>query len=158
MRQLTSFFPEMRFVLNGGVETLDEAVSALEWTHGAMIGRAAYNLPMMFVEADSKVYGAPRHDTSKSRTDVMDAYIDFASKMHDQAAYGSGFPNLCKPMHNFFNDCPDRMAVKQYKQTLDAKLKEDASKFLAFEDLIWEVIDPIFTKTFLEGPIVADVD
>ena len=158
VRQLIPLFPEMRFVLNGGVETLGEAASALEWTHGVMVGRAAYNLPMMFAAADSQIFSAPRHNASKSRIDVLEAYVDFASAMHDQAAFGSGYPNLCKPMHNFFNDCPDRKAVKQYKQALDATLKDETSKSLPFQDLIWDVVNLSFTKDFLEAPLLADVD
>lgn len=59
-------FPDMHIVLNGGLNTLDEAASHLDagWrcpaspenmfpaVDGVMVGRAAYNNPLMFQDAD----------------------------------------------------------------------------------------------------------
>ena len=59
--RLVRDFPGLEFTLNGGVQSLEEALEHLDrGVHGVMIGRAAYGQgigPMMFARADSAVYG-----------------------------------------------------------------------------------------------------
>ena len=153
VRQLIPSFPEMKFIVNGGVNTLDDAQQALRWAHGTMIGRAAYNQPMMLADVDSRIYRDTSSGTLKSRRDILEAYVDFACEMHHLEAFGSGYPNLCKPLHNFFNDCPDRSALKLYKHSLDAKLKDIKTKTLDFNDFIWDIINSSFSEAYLDCPI-----
>ena len=49
-----------RFIgINGGIQTLDEAVAHFRHTDGAMLGRAAYHTPGILAQADSRLYGEP---------------------------------------------------------------------------------------------------
>ena len=46
-------FPGLNIVLNGGVSTLDEAESHLQFVDGVMLGRAAYQNPYLLADVDA---------------------------------------------------------------------------------------------------------
>ncbi len=50
VRELRVAFPAATIVVNGGLRTADQVVSALGWAHGAMLGREAYHRPMLLAE------------------------------------------------------------------------------------------------------------
>jgi tRNA-dihydrouridine synthase A len=56
--RLKAAFPELTIVLNGGIGTLDEALSHLDHVDGVMLGRAAYKSPGFLAEADAILFGA----------------------------------------------------------------------------------------------------
>ncbi len=58
--------PHLQVEINGGIVTLDSAAEHLAHVDGVMIGRAAYDHPMLFAEADTRFFGAaenPLDDT-----------------------------------------------------------------------------------------------
>ncbi|MBI2373261.1 MAG: tRNA dihydrouridine(20/20a) synthase DusA [Deltaproteobacteria bacterium] len=68
--------PERIVEINGGIRTLAEAVEHARHVDGAMIGRAAYDDPFLFAEADRDFYG----DRSEppTRQAVAEAMIPYA--------------------------------------------------------------------------------
>jgi len=51
--ELKKKFPELKFTINGGITKLSEAAQHLELVDGVMIGRAAYDNPYLFADADN---------------------------------------------------------------------------------------------------------
>jgi len=75
--RLKADFPALRIEINGGITTLMQATAHLQHVDGAMIGRAAYDHPYMFAEADALFYGdaaAPR--TRRQVLMAMLAYLE----------------------------------------------------------------------------------
>ncbi|MEM7213282.1 MAG: tRNA dihydrouridine(20/20a) synthase DusA, partial [Pseudomonadota bacterium] len=63
VRQLKRDRSDLEIVLNGGITSLDEAVSHLDNFDGAMIGRAAYHGPAeILADADRRIFGVA-HDS-----------------------------------------------------------------------------------------------
>ena len=60
VHRMKAAFPDLDISLNGGVESLDQAVEALEaGLDGVMIGRAAYHTPSdILLDADQRIYVA----------------------------------------------------------------------------------------------------
>ena len=59
VRDLKRIRAELQIVLNGGIETLDDAIDHLGDLDGAMIGRAAYHNPAdVLGDADRRVFGS----------------------------------------------------------------------------------------------------
>ena len=56
VQRLSSQFPALRFVLNGGLRTAPEAVAALGWCAGVMLGREAYHRPYVISELHQRLY------------------------------------------------------------------------------------------------------
>ncbi len=63
--------------LNGGVRTLDEALTHLEHVDAVMIGRAATDTPIIFAEADQRVFGDDGPVVTRDEVvERMAAYLD----------------------------------------------------------------------------------
>ena len=63
--------PSQFIGINGGVQTLDEALEHLNHVDGVMLGRAIYHNPMLLLDVDARVYGDGAADSPS-----MDAIID----------------------------------------------------------------------------------
>jgi len=51
--------PGLRIILNGGLETLEQATGQLDRVDGVMLGRAAYHTPALLGRLDAEVFGDP---------------------------------------------------------------------------------------------------
>ncbi|NKB55646.1 MAG: tRNA dihydrouridine(20/20a) synthase DusA [Alphaproteobacteria bacterium] len=68
-------FPDLTVVLNGGVPSLDAAMSYLDRVDGVMIGRAAYRDPWLLADADRRLFGEP--DPKALREDAVVGYLPY---------------------------------------------------------------------------------
>ena len=90
-------FPNLDFVLNGGVTSLDQAEQWLREFEGVMIGREAYRDPMMLAEIDRRFHGAV--EPPLSRTEVVRAYIPY---VRDRLAHGERLHFITRHLHGLF--------------------------------------------------------
>ena len=101
--RLKAEFPELTFVLNGGVNSLDEALPHVGpgKLDGVMIGRAAYDTPYMLAEVDRRMFGDSR--PVPTRAEAVRAYLPFVARM-----LGAGVPlgPLAKPLIPLFHGQP----------------------------------------------------
>ena len=74
--RLKGDFPALRIEINGGITTLIQATTHLQHLDGVMIGRAAYDHPYLFAEADALCFGdaTPPH-TRRQVLEAMLAYL-----------------------------------------------------------------------------------
>jgi len=78
--RLKADHPELEIEINGGIANLDEAEGHLRRVDAVMIGRAAYDDPMIFAEADRRFYGdvtAPvrhRHEVARAMLPYIEAH------------------------------------------------------------------------------------
>jgi len=49
--------PALRIIINGGLESLDQAIAQLDHVDGVMMGRAAYHTPALLGRVDAAVFG-----------------------------------------------------------------------------------------------------
>ena len=63
-RRLAKRRSDLSVILNGGLETADQAIAEMCGCHGVMIGRAAYRTPYVLTEMAQRIFGRapPRHD------------------------------------------------------------------------------------------------
>ena len=73
--RLKQEFPDLEIIINGGVETLDQAEGQLARVDGVMIGRAAYHNPWLLADADRRLFGA--ENPVKSRAEVVEMMIPY---------------------------------------------------------------------------------
>lgn len=69
--------PHLEVIINGGIESLDQAEAQLAHVDGVMIGRAAYHNPEMFGNADSRFFNAadPEPMTEMETLARVDNYL-----------------------------------------------------------------------------------
>jgi tRNA-dihydrouridine synthase A len=67
--------PELEIVLNGGIDSLDEAAAQLDHVDGVMIGRAAYHTPGILAEVDRRFFGGSADPEAEQVVQEMLPYI-----------------------------------------------------------------------------------
>jgi len=82
--QLKKDFPQLKFELNGGILTLEEAEKHLLDFDGVMLGRAAYENPFILSQVDEKFFGASgeestSHSNLRTRRDIIESFTPYVS-------------------------------------------------------------------------------
>ncbi len=82
--QLVRDFPQLRFTLNGGIKSLEEARAHLQrGVSGVMIGREACANPWMLATADQQIFGEPCPTASVTRRSVLLQYRDYLLRLDE---------------------------------------------------------------------------
>lgn len=58
--QLKKDYPDLTIAINGGIKTIDEIKTHLEQVDGVMVGREAYQNPMLLAEIDQQIFAVDR--------------------------------------------------------------------------------------------------
>ncbi len=90
--------PALRIELNGGIESCDAVLDALEdadAVDGVMVGRAIYRDPMAFADVDGRVYADPRpaatlDDVFETMTAHTRRWVDAGGRVHDVSRHLHG--------------------------------------------------------------------
>ncbi|WP_373082055.1 tRNA dihydrouridine(20/20a) synthase DusA [Zhongshania sp.] len=69
VHQLKQDFPTLEIIINGGIQTLEDANSQLSYVDGIMMGRSAYQTPYILAEVDEQFY--QQAATNKTRRDII---------------------------------------------------------------------------------------
>lgn len=91
-------FPHLQIVINGGIETLEQAWAQLPLVDGAMMGRSVCANPYLLARADREIYGmdAP----PPSRFDVSWKYMEY---VEDRARDGAPLHLLIRHLPGLFH-------------------------------------------------------
>ena len=100
--------PDRTIVMNGGIASLDAAMTHLEVVDGVMMGRAAYHEPGRLGEVDRRVFG-------EAALDVDDRAAVAAYRPHVAASLsrGVGLAPLVRPMLGLFHGQPGARAWRR---------------------------------------------
>jgi tRNA-dihydrouridine synthase A len=99
--RLKAAFPELTIVLNGGVNSLEEAALHLEAVDGVMLGRAAYKSPALLVGVDRLFFGDPAPPRPASA--VLEAMLDYTAA---ELARGTKLSAITRHMTGLLNGLP----------------------------------------------------
>ncbi|RAK51303.1 tRNA dihydrouridine(20/20a) synthase DusA [Phenylobacterium deserti] len=89
--------PDLTIVINGGVGTLDEAVTHLDQVDGVMMGRAAYHTPGLLGEADQRIFGEVG---AVEAAEAVEAYKSYVSA---ELARGTHLAAMTRHMLGLFH-------------------------------------------------------
>ena len=64
--KLKDTFPELNIVINGGIKTIKDSMQHLEFVDGVMLGREAYDNPLILAEVDQVLFGGKNNPLSRS--------------------------------------------------------------------------------------------
>ena len=76
--RLKGDFPALCIEINGGITTLLQATAHLQHIDGAMLGRAAYDQPYLFAEADALFFSD--HAPPRTRRQVLEAMLSYLER------------------------------------------------------------------------------
>jgi tRNA-dihydrouridine synthase A len=104
VHRLKSRFPDLPIVINGGIADADAALAQLAHVDGAMIGRAAYDRPMLLTELETRVFGG----APGARVRVLDDYLSYAERQAD-----APISLLIKPLFGLYARAPGARAFRR---------------------------------------------
>lgn len=104
--------PDVFLGINGGIPTVDEAVSHLAVMDGVMLGRAAYHHAAILGEVDEKVYGEPAKPVDWD--DIRDRMIAYCDR---HMSRGGKLNNVTRHMVGLFQSVPGARRFRQILST-----------------------------------------
>lgn len=143
-------FPDLRFTINGGINSVDEVNAALRaGAHGVMVGRAAYNNPWNTLgHVDTAIYGAP--SSGLTRRQVLEKYQVYGDSVLGK--YGENRPtvrDVVKPLLHFFHAAPGNAL---FKRKADAAFQHCKTVKSFFEETLVAIPDRVLDSSFGEMP------
>lgn len=102
-------FPELTVVLNGGIQSLAEALLQLQQVDGVMLGRAAYQDPWLLQGVDPLLFGedAPL----RAREDVLPAIYDYVDR---ELSSGTRLAHITRHLLGLYNGQPGARQFRRY--------------------------------------------
>lgn len=84
---LKKHYPRLKFVINGGIKSIDEAGQHLQHVDGVMMGREAYHNPYVLAQVDRQLYGddvdvVERKQIFESLLPYVEAELQKGAKLH----------------------------------------------------------------------------
>jgi tRNA-dihydrouridine synthase A len=107
---LKRMFPELTIVLNGGIDTLEQARAHLAHVDGVMMGRAAYQDPALLLDVDATIFGAPA--PSRTRHEAVQLFLPV---IEEKLAAGVPLAAITRHMLGLFNGFP---GARRWRRTL----------------------------------------
>jgi tRNA-dihydrouridine synthase A len=107
--RLKAAHPRLDIVLNGGIESLEQAKRHLARTDGAMMGRAAYREPWRLLDADPVLFdvAAPFGSTKAAATALL-PYVE------RELARGTRLHSIVRHVHGLFHAVPGARAFRRH--------------------------------------------
>ncbi len=124
VKKIKSKYPNITFILNGGINNLDEAENLLKEFDGVMIGRLIKNNPFILKEVDKKIF--------KEKDRLIDEKIinNYFEYIKPKLGFDSIF-RLLSPLLSIFFSVPHS---KTYKSKINDYMKDQ--KINLIEDLL----------------------
>lgn len=107
--QLKRDFPTLEIIINGGINTLDEAELHLQQVDGVMLGRAAYHNPYLLADVDRRFFGSSR--PIPDRESVLERFAVFAE---NQLAEGVRLNHMSRHIVGLFQGQPGARRFRRY--------------------------------------------
>ena len=122
VQKLKDIRPQLIIELNGGINTINECIKALEKFDGAMVGRAAYAHPYIWKKIDSMIYGEKEEYLSRSK--IINNTIPFAQKHLEN---NGRLWNIAKHIINLIENIPNAKILRNELSKNCQKKKADIS-------------------------------
>ncbi len=124
VKKIKNKFPEIKFILNGGIESLEKAESLLKEFDGVMVGRLIKNNPFILKEVDKKIFNEKNKSIDES---IIYNYFEY---IKPKLGFESIF-RLLSPLLFIFFSVPNS---KIYKSRINEYMKD--KKINLIEDLL----------------------
>jgi len=131
VRRLKAEFPDLRFELNGGLDTVAKVKAQWPWVDGVMIGRAAHHQPFFLADLELAL---GRRQVPASRKEVFAALLAYAEDWGEALPA----PRLSRHLHGFLFAQPGAHAWRQFlgrarpDQSAAEFFRENRAQLIAF--------------------------
>ena len=130
--QLKRDFPQLTMSINGGITSLEEAKTHLEHMDGVMVGREAYQNPVILATVDREIFGVEGADTDPVA--VVRAMYPYIER---ELSNGTYLGHITRHMLGLFQGIPGARQWRRYlsenahKAGADIEVLEHALRLVA---------------------------
>jgi tRNA-dihydrouridine synthase A len=117
--KLKAEHPDLTIIINGGIETLEQASEHLAHTDGVMMGRAAYHTPYILERVDKRMFF--EYTDKKSRFDIAEAMIPYIER---ELAKGTRLHQITRHMLGLFHGEPN---ARMYRRILSTQANKEGA-------------------------------
>ncbi|SCA56918.1 tRNA-dihydrouridine synthase A [Candidatus Terasakiella magnetica] len=103
-------FPHLEIILNGGIQTVEEAASHLDKVDGVMIGRATYETPYIMANADQLIFGNENKEVI-TRQEALERFLPY---VEEQVANDVYVRHMAKHLFGLFQSQRGAKAWRRY--------------------------------------------
>lgn len=111
--QLKKAFPDLIIIINGGIKTIEDIKTHLQYVDGVMIGREAYYNPFIFSEIETKIFNMP----ALTRIDIAYKMLNYLNKLE---ANNLSIKSALRAIMHLFAFCE---GAKKWRQQLSTCVK-----------------------------------
>ena len=127
VKKIKSKYPNITFILNGGIDSIEKALDLSKIHDGVMLGRLVQNNPFCLKNVDKLFYNEANNYIISENT-IKDYFNFIRPKLGNDSIY-----RLLSPLLNIFFGIPDG---KQFKIDIHSKMKENN----------FDILEKIFLK------------
>ena len=130
--KLKNTFPDLKFIINGGIKSLHESSIHLQHVDGVMIGREAYENPLLLAEVDSVIFSDKK--VSTSRSDILKSLIPYIG---DELERGTKISHITRHLMGLFRGFDGAKNMRKYLISLNNAMNPiENFEFLLKEETI----------------------
>ena len=130
--KLKNTFPDLKFIINGGIKSLHESSIHLQHVDGVMIGREAYENPLLLAEVDSVIFSDKK--VSTSRSDILKSLIPYIG---EELERGTKISHITRHLMGLFRGFNGAKNMRKYLISLNHAMNPiENFEFLLKEETI----------------------
>lgn len=107
--QLKKDFPQLTIAINGGIKTLDECETHLQYLDGVMLGREIYTNPYLLSSVDQRLFAS--QEKILTRFEVLEKMYPYIEQQLSNGAY---FKHVARHMLGLFQGLPGARAWRRH--------------------------------------------
>lgn len=126
VERIKADFPDRQFILNGGIDDAQNGARLLESFDGIMLGRAAYQHPMMLATLDSLIFN---HES----IDVFAVLENYRAYMKNELDQGEKLKHMAKHLLGFF---AGERGARKFRRYLSEHMYRDDAGLDVFDNAL----------------------
>ena len=115
--RLKDTFPDLEFVMNGGIKTIEESKYHLKYVDGVMLGREAYDNPFILTNVDNSIFLEASNPISRS--EVLKLLLPY---IQSEIEKGTKISHITKHLMGLFRGFHGAKAVRKYLVSLKKEI------------------------------------
>ena len=115
--ELKNTFPDIKFVINGGIKSIDESLGHLQFVDGVMMGREAYDNPLLLSQVDNEIYSEEKKEIS--RTDILKKIIPY---LRNEVESGTKITHITRHLMGLFKGFDGAKDIRKYLVSLNNEI------------------------------------
>ena len=100
--KLKADYPALNIIINGGIDSIQQAKRHLKFVDGAMIGRQAYKHPEFLLKVDAELYG----QCPSQQIDMNEVILKYAKYVDANIKKGTPLKSMTKHILNVYQGIP----------------------------------------------------